>query len=193
MVNTFENVTDYIEFLITHKMDTEQFLVCYLVYTEKYDDLRKYLKKLKRIEKRKLDDLVERGYLIDLNTTGSDDSPQTYINKYLTTPKLEKAIFVDTDVAGAQLWDLYPAFIDIDGKRIPARSTNKDKLFELYMSKIGNSCVKHEQILELLAWSIGTSGVTMGIQKWVESEHWSAIAEQKNNTFDGSGYGEQEV
>ena len=151
-------------------MSAEQFLFCFLIYKKKDPLHYKIVNERGPFSRKELKDLETRGYIINKNV-GED----TYADMYELTPKFTKEIFGEQSLMWEELINTYPQFIFIDGKRIPAQSTDLDELKNIYFNKIGHSVKTHKKIVDLLIYASDHDLVNMGIEKWVKGEQWKAI------------------
>jgi hypothetical protein len=164
-------------------MTPNQFMFCYMKHTyhiggEKL--LKRYFENVKRFQGEEIKDLIKRGYVEDFNEPGKD-----FMDSYLITPKFVKAVFIDTDEAGEELWNTYPAYLMINSVRVAARSCDKEEIIERYAKIIKNNIKKHKEIIELLKKAIKRGEINMGIEKWVKSEQWEilkGVKEDRPNT-----------
>lgn len=173
----FVETEKYVEFLVTHKMTANQFLFCYLKASYDIKNLRRYIERIGFFKAEEIKDLIERGYIEDFNEKNPNGTRQDFVDSYLVTPKFTREIFVETEQAGEELWNAFPAFISINGSRVSARSTDKDILIKNYIKKIKNNKKLHEEVLSLLKLAVERSEIKMGIEKWVGGEQWVTLRE----------------
>jgi hypothetical protein len=184
----FLDTNKYINFLCKHKITAGQFLLLYLTLTKDMGNLYKYVHEVKPWDKKDTKDLEERGYLINMNT--GDNS---FGDMYVVQEKFYKEMWVDLDFAGEELWETYPAFFIISGgKKLPARSCDKDKLVSNYHRLIKTNMKKHKEVIELLKIAVSRNEINMGIEKWVGSEQWKILKEEYGGITNIPRHGEQE-
>lgn len=164
------SLNDYVAFLCKHNMNGEQFLFCCLVYEKRFDLIYKIFNERNGFDRDDLRDLEDRGYLKNMNQ--GDD---TYCDSYEVTKKFREEIYGEEYVMWEEFINTYPQFIFIEGKRIPAQSTDLDQLKSIYFNKIARSVKKHKRIIELLTYASDHDMINMGIEKWVRGEQWKAI------------------
>lgn len=177
-----DDVNEYTNFLVKHRLTPNQFYILLLRHTTNIKSSVSFIKSLGGFAKKEVQDLLDRGYLDSFNERGED-----LFHKYFATPKFYDEIFVDTDIAGEELWEAYPEYLLIDSKQWKAKTCDKDEIIEIYCRKIKYNKVLHKKAMDALEQE-KKEGVRMGIEKWVRSEQW------KNSTLrtKTSDYGEQE-
>lgn len=164
------SLRDYVNFLAKHNMSGDQFLFCCLIYEQKFDLIYKIFNERGGFDRDELNDLEDRGYVINLNKEND-----TWADMYNITDKFRSEIYGDEFSMWKEFTDTYPQFIFIEGKKIPAQSTDLDFLRVAYMAKIGRSPILHKKIIEHLIYASDHDMINMGIEKWVKGEQWRAI------------------
>lgn len=176
----FIEIEGYIEYLVKHKMTPNQFLFLYLRHTLDTDILEKYIEGVRAWKREEIYELVNRGYLDNVNSEGEDNSEAFFV-----TPKFVQEMFVELEEAGEQLWEAYPPFFFIDGRRCAARTCDKEWLEKTYGKRIKQNRGKHEKILRLVKKLKAENKISMGIEKFVTSEQWDSYwAAEKENIVD---------
>jgi hypothetical protein len=165
----FIEIEEYTKYLVKYKITPNQFLFLYLRKTLNTDALEFYINGVKAWKREELQDLVNRGFLDDVNSPGEE-----YAHAYFVTPKFLGEMFIEFEEAGNELWTEYPQFFFLsDGKRVAARTCDKEELEKTYGKRIKHSRKKHEKIMELVKKLKKENRIDMGIEKFVTSEHWS--------------------
>ncbi len=183
MISSLE---DYVGFLTKHNMSGDQFLFCCLVHEKKLSLIYKIFNERDGFNVDELRDLEDRGFVINMNKDND-----LFADMYVVTDKFTSGIYGEDFHIWQEFIDLYPQFIFIDQKRIPAQSTDLDKLRQIYISKISRNINKHKKIMASLRYAVDHDLINMGIQKWVTSEQWKAV-ELIQNEKSSVGHGEQE-
>ena len=93
-----------------------------------------------------------------------------------------------------EFWRAYPAWININGKEVSARSIGIEVVTKIYPAAIKNDIVLHKTIINLLDnYRKHNRYAEMGIEKFVHSRHWELLAEKYgNNDKDDIAYGHNE-
>lgn len=164
------DLEDYTNFLCKHNMSGDQFLFCCLIYEKKFNLIYKVFNERDGFDRDELNDLEDRGYVMNLNK-----EKDTYADMYAVTDKFKEEIYAEPTIMWKEFIDTYPQFIFIDGKRIPAQSTDLDLLKTIYFAKISRSVRKHKEIIQLLIYASDHDMISMGIEKWVKGEQWKAV------------------
>lgn len=173
----FFDTSKYVDFLCKHQITPSQFLLLMLVNDKANHDIIKYDHQMGGWTAAEIEDLIKREYLLDLNVGN-----QMYADSTVVTDKFTSALLIDAEDAGQELWDAYPWFLNIRGEKYAAKSTNQDKLFKLYHRKIHGNVITHKRVMKLLQIAQEKGLLNMGIEKWVGSTQWNAIAELENET-----------
>lgn len=164
------SLPDYVDFLSRHNMSGDQFLFCCLIYEKKFDLIYKIFNERGGFDRDELNDLEDRGYVINLNKEND-----TYADMYTVTPKFKDEIYGEEYSMWKEFVDTYPQFIFIEGRRIPAQSTDLDALKNIYFSKIARSVSKHKKVMQALIYASDHDMINMGIEKWVKGEQWKSV------------------
>lgn len=164
------SLEDYVDFLCRHNMSGDQFLFCCLIYEKKFNLIYKVFNERSGFDRDELNDLEDRGYVINKNKEND-----TWADMYEVTDKFKEEIYGETHTMWDELIKTYPQFIFIEGKRVPAQSTDLDLLKTTYFQKIGRSVKQHKRIIELLIYASDHDMISMGIEKWIKGEQWKAI------------------
>ena len=157
----------YINYIIIHKLTQEQFLLLHILYQERKDLLDKYKKAFPNeegtmISKYQINDLIRREFII----------------KTKTGFKLGKKfleIFVDSDLATEEIYELYPPFIERNGVSIPLTTMDRRLFGKIYINKIKGSYDEHEEIKKDIQYAINYGLISTGIEKFLTSEQWKTF------------------
>lgn len=180
------DVNLFIDTLAKHKLSFEQFMLCYLLCTDpktgvgkntiysKRASLYKYHSEVKHWSLPEIGDLVQRGFIVDMNKVHVDGKRQSYPDHYQVTEKFTSIVFGDPDDMGEQLWKAYPDFFVVDGKRYPAKTcqSGKEELLEYYTKVIKKNKLLHQSIVSLVTQFNKSGEIKMGIEKWVRNHYW---------------------
>ncbi len=179
------NIERYIKFLCDHEITSEDFLFLYTLYLEEYDSLLDYVEVDKGgvngLTRDRMTYLMEKGYLVNYSRDSDPIETRYAPEMFFVTDKFKNLIFISDQMAGKELWNLYPAFLKINGDSIPAKSCNKDEILTLYSRKIGNNISTHQRVIEALT-TYKERGLNMGIEKFIRSEHWENVGELDDNS-----------
>ncbi len=170
-------VDRYIPFLVENELTQPQFLLLYCMYREKWELIAKYKKAFPSDDGSMIgniyrEDLVNRGFLIQIEDGDTADC-------FEITKKFAK-IFVDEFEAGNEFWDIYPAFVISEGKRLPLSTMDKNLFRKIYSDRINHDFEEHKEVMKDLKFAIDEGLINMGIEKFVRSEMWSKIRGMRN-------------
>lgn len=187
----FTNLDRYVHVLTELKISANQFLLCYLLYTDQTDIEGKYVKKgsgMANVYKystraipwspEEVEDLVEKGYLEDTNTAKDKTHPD-YLE---VTDKFRKFVFIEESHFD-ELNRLFPNRIDNfnnpNGPRIKLKVCDLAKMKELYLKKV-KSKVKHRKIMEVLEWAIENDEINFNFENFIRGELWNTLFEARD-------------
>lgn len=127
--------------------------------------------------KQYLDDLEEKGLIIDTNP-GQDSK---YADYYEVTDKFVQAFYSVSTTDGEEFWKAYPAFITIDGKKITVKGVNKEELVRWYHKHVG-SVHDHSKVMKALKFAKERKLISMRIDKWLEAESFVDLWDMMKDT-----------
>ena len=162
----------YVDVLQKLDISPIQVLFLQIIYEKRHDLLYKIAMEGKPFPRPYLDDLVEKGLAIDTNPGGKDK----YSDYYEVTDKFIQAFYAARTNAGEEFWAAYPAFITIDGKKIPVKATNKEELVRWYQKHV-IVVHDHDRIMEALQYAKNNKLISMRIDNWLQSESYKDIWE----------------
>lgn len=176
---------EYVDLLCSLKISPEQFLICMLVNDKDTPSTMKYLHEntAHKFKHEQVDELLDRGFLVRIST----DRDVYNIDHFAVTGLFSGDFLVDNDVAGTELWETFPSWLNVKGQKVSAKSCDKDDLVEKYTKKIKGSKKKHSKIMEVVREyrHRNNNYATMGIEKFVASEHWVDLALEYEDTGHG--------
>lgn len=182
-MNILSNVTDYTEFLIKHKLSTNQFLLLYLLYTEKmvktktgkvsYSEgtcLYKWQAKGKGWSQPEIEDLVDKEYLVAFTKSYSVQGSTLTgyaIDDLILTQKFYDIMFISTEHAFEELLEIYPDTINVSGTIVFTKSGDLEKVAEGYSKLIRNSITAHEKVKQLMSYAKERGLCNMKLDKFL--------------------------
>lgn len=189
----YHNEKQYNEFLITNNISPNQFDFCWKMYHYKtkntqLDKIYELFDKLKYhnnsvfskyITKQEIDDLIDIKFIrISVNTKSK------FPDIYEVTDLFIKKLFTNSSLAFEEIVEIYPKSITVNGNDYNAINIEFEEAERLYNKKIGNSLIKHSQILNELKSQVAKELINCGLDKWLKSEGWrlnSIIQIEKSN------------
>jgi hypothetical protein len=187
----FEDLRAYTDLLVKHKITANQFLFLYLIHTQNFAILYELVHKGHGFSPEDIEDLEQRDLIINLNKTPNE----FYADSFIVTDRFAMDLFIENEQAAQEFWECYPLLINIDFRKIPAKTVNKEVFFKDYTKKIGHSKIKHDKVMTALRYAIKNDRINMGIKKWFESEQWVEIQselEQLKHLSDEPKHGYEE-
>jgi hypothetical protein len=175
-----ESPGQWVDFLCKHKMSPTQFLFLYIIYENDYPALYKYVQENGGFDMSELNDLEERGYMINDNP----NLASSLADCYTVTDKFIKELYnTDVNTAYEEFFEAYPVQIYVDGRRLPGRNaTLKTRTY--YKKKIATKRALHKKVMECLEYAKRNNLVTMGMEKWIETEQYRSILELMKTNID---------
>lgn len=87
---------------------------------------------------------------------------------------------------GMELFEHFPAWLEINGSYIPARDVSKrfsslEEWAFFYAKSIGHNPEKHREIIALVDWAVDNHVLNMGILSFTISKQWLALKELREN------------
>lgn len=182
-MNILTNVTDYTEFLIKNKLSTNQFLLLYLLYTEKmiksksgkvsYSEatcLYKWQAKGTGWNQKEIEDLVKNDYVMAFPRTYTIDNQNLYgyaVDDLILTTKFSDIMFVATDEAFQEILELYPDTFNVNGSVVFSKSGDLEKLSDVYSKLIRNSIQQHDKMKEAIVFAKERGLCNMKLEKFL--------------------------
>lgn len=189
------------DFLIKHKMNIEQYLLCYVLQVDKdatassgRDRLRsgspiaviyKYTEGIQPLKTEDMRDLIDRGFL---EHTGDRLVPDLL----QVTDKFKQEIFNHWSNF-EQLFAIYPSRIDLGPNKGSYSLKSLDKPFEemaKYYVSVVRTKTKHRRILDIITWAKEKDLINMGIQKFIYQRFWKELEKKYEigeSSFDNRG------
>ena len=164
-----------IDFCAVKKITVEQFLLCYLTYTEKFPLLYKYCETVRPFPKSLIKDLEKRGFVMNLNKEGDG-----YPDNIIIQDKFTNSLSVLLGVEAQELFDTFPSEVGIAGKAFNGKTISPEDLELVYHKKLNRANSTHAEVMEALGEQIDNGTVGMGLKKWFETEQWK----REDNTID---------
>lgn len=126
-----------------------------------------------------IEDLIEKGYLKRYKEDDGD-----LVDNFIVLDKFNTKVFNSfPEESGKEVWDAYPEFIRVDGKKLAAKSCSKDEWVIEYARKYGRYKNQHKKIMEAVKYGRESQLITWGIKKFMEAELWDyLLAAQKEST-----------
>ena len=155
----------YADVLLKLKINPMQLFFCNIMYERRYDLLYKIAQEGFFFPVELLDDLEEKKLVINTNPAGDNH----FADHYEVTEKFITAFYNASKQDGEEFWKMYPPFINIQGKKIPAKGVNKEELVRWYHQNIG-VLHDHKKVLDALEYAVANKLINQRIDKWLQSE-----------------------
>lgn len=185
----FEDASKLVDICVKLEITANQFLLCYLLYTdEKVDgiypskgrpiaNLYKYSSNEEsKWTREEVEDLVEKGYLT--HKTNRQTS-----SIYPDDLEVQDS-FIENVMASQsrfeQLNAIYPFVEEMNGIHFQLKVCDLDKVEERY-NKVVRTKSLHSHILDLVRWAKDHGGVNMKLENFVASRGWQTLQERRKN------------
>lgn len=170
------NIKDLVFLLNKLGVTANQFLFLTIIHEKLYASLYSYEELNVGFTMEERNDLIDKGYIVCI----SSNRKESYVDSYETTLKYEESMYnADPELAAEEFWEEFPPYIVIDGKKIPAKSVDREKFSTAYHKKIGKYKTVHEEVMKALQYAKSRNAITMGIEKWFLSEQWNEVTKLK--------------
>jgi hypothetical protein len=155
-----EDEKEYVEFLVKNKLSTNQFLLLYLLYTErmckskggasytKAGNLYKWMVEGKGWNNEEIEGLIKLDYVI-----GFKDGKGYAIDQLILTEKFFDLMFIETEDAFNEILELYPDRMIINNQTTFTKAGDLSKVADNYAKMIRNNLKKHEEMKELIKYA----------------------------------------
>lgn len=192
MTMLLDDPENYVDFLCKNKLKPSQFLLLYLLYTEKMvkdgTNLRftkggliyKWSNEGAGWTKDEIKDLVTKDYVISLSQDYAYD-------QLILTSKFVDMMFINGGEAFEELLDIYPDTFMVNGSQVFTKTVDLDEFEKLYVKAIKNSQAKHEEVKELVLYGLEKGLLKMKIDKFIQGKVWESIRKIRDN--EGTAYG----
>jgi hypothetical protein len=159
----------YVDFLVKNKLSTNQFLLLYLLYTEKMLKVNNQLKfkKIGNIYKwseegtgwseKDIEDLIKKDFIFGVKGKHIDnqgvESYKYFIDQLLLTQKFSDLMFINANFALEEILEIYPDTINVNGSVYFTKNGDLDKIALDYCKLIKNNIHKHEEIKAIVIYA----------------------------------------
>jgi hypothetical protein len=158
-------IDKYVDIIIKLDISPMQIFFMQILYEKRYDLLYKVANEGHYFTADMIDDLESKGLIINTNV----NVRSVYADYYEPTEKFV-TLFYDATMRNAEeFWELYPGYITINNKKIPAKGVNKEELVKKYHQTIVTQ-EKHDMIIGALKYAIDNKLIAIRIDKWLMSE-----------------------
>ena len=166
------DIKKFVNLLIKLKISPNQFLWTYLNMVKDYATLYKYIKNNGFPDTSEVDDLIDRGIVIDMGGKG-----ELYADQLLVADSFSK-YFLTMDVKQAnEFWKLYPDSIVVNGRPYKTKSLNKENLLMEYQQSVSYNEETHKKALECLKNDISKGLINSKIDKYISGKPWEDYEE----------------
>ncbi len=187
----------YVNFLIEQKITTNQYLLLYLLFTEKMEKEGEELTwpdtgLISQWQEHgpgwiieDIEDLIEKEFLINI----SDNIIS--LDKLILTSKFSDLIFVNATFAFQEFFESYPSTIPIKNETAFLKAVDPEIIEKLYTELIQGSAHKHQEFMELLEYGKERGLIKVRIDKYFTAKIWETIQKMKNEDEKGEDYGRE--
>lgn len=187
----------YVDFLCKNQLSTNQFLLLYLLYTEKMakdlqdgrlkytiaGNIYKWLDKGQGWTESEIADLIKKEYVISISKSNYE------IDQLVLTNKFVDLMFINTGDAFEELLELYPPTVTVQNTTFMTKACDLDACSKAYSKAIKNSNRKHQEVIELLKYGIEKKLVNTKIDKFVSGKLWEDLRRIKEKEGEVKNYG----
>jgi hypothetical protein len=193
----FTDVDGYVDFLCKHNMSADQFLFLFMIHSEDYKNLYKYVTLNHGLPPEQIHDLISRGFMLNNNSTSKEGEPLYFADSFIVTEKFTGPVFMEplteeVQYPAEEFYNAFPDYIYVNGKRFHARNVEKFPFMMDYMRKVGFSKVRHRKAMEGLEYGKRNDLINVGLDKFFKTEQWMNLYKEMNITKESKRYGDNE-
>lgn len=192
-----DDVNAYVDFLTKNKLSTNQFLLLYLLYTEKFvkvDDKLKY-KRIGNIykwssegkgwSKEEIQDLIDKEYVFGIKALNPKDNTLTYfVDQLILTQKFSDLMFINTTFAFEEILEIYPDTFTVNQSTVFTKAGDLDKVALNYNKLIKNSIAKHEEIKQIITYAKERGLCNYKLENFLSKGVIDTIKKMMGETYD---------
>jgi hypothetical protein len=194
-MNILDDVTEYVNFLVKHKLSTNQFLLLYLLFTEKMvkdgngklkytqgGSIYKWVAEGKGWTSAEVDDLYQKGYVIPVQK-GSYQPDQLIL-----MPKFSELMFIDMDMAFEEILEVYPDTIMVQGDSFLTKTGDLEKVAQEYRKIIKGSLKLHEEVKQLIIFAKERKLIKSKLENFLKKPMIDSLRRMKGESNDKSDF-----
>lgn len=172
MIN--DDLSTKVDFLIKHKLNTNQLLLLEVLSTENFvkkdDKLRlktagniyKWSAAAKHIKgagwsEQEIEDLIKKDYIFGIKSEQIDNEGNkvyTYaVDQLILTQKFSDIMFINSNFAFEEILELYPDTFLINNQTVFTKAGDLDKVQQNYFKLIKGNLLKHEEIKQIISYA----------------------------------------
>ena len=160
-----DDVNAYVDFMVKHKLSTNQFLLLMLLHTESYfksqkglkyktvGNIYKWSKEGKGWSEQEIEDLINKDYLFGIKSQQVNGTITYSIDQLILTQKFSDIMFVNSTFAFEEILEIYPDTFSINGQIVFTKSGDLDKVQQNYFKLIKGNVLKHEEIKKIITYA----------------------------------------
>ena len=177
------------ELISKYRISPTQIYILWMLYTKDDKAIEEYIKVF-GFKKEDFKELIDKGLLLHTNSKA-----ESYITTDLvvTLELVEHLVKIEPDEAYEELFQLYPAFLNINGKDVSAKGltfSDEKAAKAAYASIISKDRFLHKRILEaVVKYKKDNNGyATVKIDKFLTSRLWEDLENKTDDTVRPSYY-----
>lgn len=199
-MNILTNVTHYTEFLISNKLSTNQFLLLYLLYTERmvkdktgrigYTQgtcIYKWHNKGSGWSQAEIEDLCNKDYVIAMKKQYDVGDKKQYgyaIDDLIITDKFNDIMYINTEGAFDEILSLYPDTFNINTQTVFTKAGNLDKVSDEYHKLIKYNLDYHEKIKEIIEFAKLRGMCNMKLENFLTKGVLDSVKRMMEETYE---------
>jgi len=160
-----DNLNAYVDFMVKHKLSTNQFLLLMLLHTESYfksqyglkyktvGNIYKWSKEGNGWTENEIEDLIAKEYIFGIKSKQSNGTITYSIDQLILTQKFSDIMFVNGNFAFEEILEIYPDTFQIQNQVVFTKSGDLDKVQQGYSKLIRGNILKHEEIKQIILYA----------------------------------------
>ena len=134
------NYEEFTKVLKSKKITPNQLYICMMISKKLYVPLAEYIEEVGPFNITEIEQLIEKGFILSTN------EGVYQMENLIIMPIFED--FIETEEFFRELYDLYPSFMDINGKLVPTKSVSFDEISLRYLKQIQFNKKEHEKVIK---------------------------------------------
>lgn len=170
------------ELICKHKISPTQVYILWLLYTEDSVNIKKYIQVFGNFQRKDIEQLEEKGLLLWTNREAT-----SFRTTDLTVMlEFAEAVMVNPDEAYDELFQVYPSWLRINDKKVPAKGLqfqDEKAAREFYKNLISKNKYLHQRILVAVNKDKEANDgyARVKIDKFLTGRLWESIEEEKDS------------
>lgn len=171
LLTMLKDIKHLLTFLNKEGVTLKGFITTYLIYKNDDELLYSFIMHDKAMTEEAFAKLVNKGWLKKSKYPSNLKEDEYEIGEHF------KRIILKLNDNAEKLWEEYPAFMYINGNKVPCKTMDKEVFKQLFIDKNLGYPKKFEGILQAVE-TMKQEEIQMKIETFIRSEQWDIINQQ---------------